>query len=215
MPNWTLIACLVALRDEFNRLAPGRDKGADGSIGDSNHTSTSDHTPDEDSNALDDKDADDDNEVHACDIDSSGPWPVGRSFGFIVHTIIAGEKAKWLSATDKCRLEYVIYNGKIYSRQRDFEPIDYHGSDPHTNHAHFSARYLTETENDTRPWGVIPVVERIIMEFVEYIASLARAVDPAVSESAGERTMRKELEKVVDYFTDRIVARVDNVPPAE
>ncbi len=159
MAAWTLIPCLVELRSEFNELSPNRDKGADGSIGDSNHTSSSDHTPDEDSDVLRDHDADDKNEVHALDIDSSGTWPgegtQKQRFHKIVMRIIAGERAKWLSASDKCRLNYVIWDGKIYDKDVDFEPRDYNGSDPHTNHAHFSGRYETSCENDTRPWGVL------------------------------------------------------------
>lgn len=214
MASWITVPCLIALRNEFNVLAPGRDRGADGTIGDSSHTSTSDHTPDEDSNALDGKDADHINEVHALDIDSSGPWP--RPFADIIADIVAGERRKWLSSSDMCRLEYVIYNRKIYSKSRDFLPVAYTRSDPHTNHAHFSARYLTETENDTRPWGVLPTVaERIVMEFVDWISALARAVDPDVTDSADDRNKRREFEKVVDYFTDRIAARVDTDTPAE
>jgi hypothetical protein len=34
MPDWFLVPCLVQLRTEFNTLSPNRDKGADGSIGD-------------------------------------------------------------------------------------------------------------------------------------------------------------------------------------
>lgn len=146
--------CLLSLRDEFNVISPKRDKGADGTIGDSSHTSTSDHTPDEDSRVLADHDADDKNEVHALDIDSSGPWPAGRSFASIVQDVIAGERAKWLDAKDMCRLNYVIFDRKIYDKDDDFKPRAYAGSDPHTNHAHFSARYETRAENDTRPWGV-------------------------------------------------------------
>lgn len=155
MAAWTVVPSLLSLRAEFNAIAPNRDKGADGTIGDTNHTSASDHTPDEDSSILRDHDPDSKNEVHALDIDSSGPWPSGRSFGSIVAAVIAGERSKWLSATDRCRLKYVIFNRKIYSQSSDFEPRDYTGSDPHTNHAHFSARYDTPAENDTRPWGVV------------------------------------------------------------
>lgn len=179
---WTLIASLVELRNEFNRLVPGRDKGADGSIGDSAHTSRSDHTPDEDSSYLRDHDADSKNEVHALDIDSTGPWPPGRTFEQIVMRIIAGERAKWQSKTDRCRLKYVIFNRKIYSQSSDFMPVKYTGSDPHTNHAHFSGRYETACENDTRPWGVHPAPtsgggnkdeEKDVEEF---FASIGRAV---------------------------------------
>jgi len=158
MSAWILIPAGVSLRGEFNQLSPNRDKGADGSIGDSNHTSSSDHTPDEDSSVLRDRDADDKNEVHAVDIDSSGPWPgtgtQKQRFHRIVMGIIEREKARWLDPNDVCRLEYVIWDGKIYSRSRDFRPVDYTGSDPHTNHAHFSFRYLTRSENDTSAWGI-------------------------------------------------------------
>lgn len=152
-----VVPCLKALRDEFNRLSPERDKGADGTIGDSNHTSRSDHTPDEDSDALRARDADRTNEVHALDVDSTGPWPV--PFAHLVWMVIDQERRRWLSATDKCRLEYVIFDRKIYDKDADFEPAPYSGDDPHTNHAHFSARYLTQTENDVRPWGLLEVLD--------------------------------------------------------
>lgn len=154
MSSWVVIPCLLALRDEFNQLNPNRDKGADGTIGDSSHTSSSDHTPDEDSDVLRGKDSDSKNEVHALDIDSTGPWPAGRSFKAIVMDVIAGEKRKWLDPNDMCRLNYVIIDREIYDKDNDFDPQPYTGSDPHTNHAHFSARYETQAENDTRPWGV-------------------------------------------------------------
>lgn len=149
-----LVASLAGLRSEFNAVAPERDKGSDGWISDSNHSPSSDHTPDEDSNVLRDHDADSKNEVHAVDIDSTGPWPAGVSFKSLVMKVIEGEKAKWLDPDDMCRLNYVIFDRKIYDKDDDFEPRDYAGSDPHTGHAHFSARYETAAENDTRPWGV-------------------------------------------------------------
>jgi hypothetical protein len=148
-----LVPCLVTLRAEFDTVSPDRDKGADGWIGDSNHSSSSDHSPDEDSNVLQDHDADDKNEVHALDIDSSGPWP--DSFKSMVMTVIEGEKRKWNDPDDKSRLNYVIYDRTIYDNDNDFEPANYSGSDPHTNHAHFSARYDTSCEADTRPWGLL------------------------------------------------------------
>lgn len=163
MAAWVLIPCLVTLRTEFNLLAPGRDKGADGSIGDTSHSSSSDHTPDEDSRVLRDHDGDSKNEVHALDIDSSGPWPgtgtQKQRFHAKVMRVISGEKVKWLSGTDKCRLNYVIWDGYIYDKDNHFTGVRYNGSDPHTNHAHFSGRYETSCENDTRSWGVAPIQE--------------------------------------------------------
>lgn len=173
MAAWTVIPCLLTLRTEFNVISPNRDKGADGTIGDSNHNSSSDHTPDEDSRVLRDHDADSKNEVHALDIDSSGPWPgVGtqkQRFHAIVMRIIAGEKAKWKSATDKCRLNYVIWDHKIYDKDNDFEPRDYSGASDHTDHAHFSGRYETSCESDTRPFGVAPIVEEDEMQEADFV----------------------------------------------
>jgi hypothetical protein len=154
MSAWILIPCLVALRAEFNMLNPARDKGADGSIGDSSHTSASDHTPDEDSDVLRDHDADSKNEVHALDIDSTGPWPSGLSFAEIISDLVARERAEYNHPTTRARLKYVIFNRRIASRSDGWAWRTYAGSDPHTNHAHFSALYTTVTEADTRPWGV-------------------------------------------------------------
>lgn len=163
MSAWSVIACLLTLRTEFNAVSPSRDKGADGTIGNNVHTSSSDHSADEDSTVLRSRDADLKNEVHALDIDSTGPWPgtgtQKERFHRLIMRIIDGERAKWRSATDKCRLNYVIWDRKIYDKDNDFQPVDYDGDDPHTNHAHFSGRYETSCENDTRPWGVAPTQE--------------------------------------------------------
>lgn len=148
MSAWTVVPCLVALRAEFNKLSPNRDKGADGTIGDSNHTSTSDHSADEDSDALRGKDADSVNEVHALDIDSTGPWP-GTTFHALVMSIVA----RCRSGAEN-RLRYIIHNGVIYHVDDDFAGKVYTGPDPHTNHAHFSASYVSAREADTRPWGI-------------------------------------------------------------
>lgn len=158
MSAWVVIPAALKLRDQYNQVAPLRDKGSDGTIGDSNHTSSSDHTPDEDSDVLRGKDADTKNEVHAVDIDSTGPWPDGKGgeaggwFDRSVKFVVADEKRRWLDANDVCRLEYAIWRGKIYSRQYDFAERTYTGSDGHYGHAHFSFRYLTQSENDTRDY---------------------------------------------------------------
>lgn len=202
MAAWTLIDSLAKLRAEFNTLAPNRDKGADGAIGDSSHTSSSDHTPDEDSRVLRDHDGDDKNEVHALDVDSDGPWPGAgtqkQRFHAINMRIIAGEKAKWQSATDKCRLNYMIWDRKIYDKDNDFEPRNYTGSDPHTNHAHFSGRYETACENDTRPWGVLPTQEWSDMATKDEIKAALREVLAAtdgIDEADADEVARAILNK--------------------
>jgi hypothetical protein len=157
MSDWIVVPSLKKLLAEFNEVSPNRDKGSDGTIGDTSHQSsgTSDHLPDEDYSALRDKDADKINEVHALDIDSTGPWPDSGWFDRTVKKLIAEEKRRWLDPNDMCRLHYIIWNRYIYETENDFAARPYTGtSDPHTGHAHFSARYETRAENDTRPWGV-------------------------------------------------------------
>jgi len=145
---------LVTLRSEFNAVSPNRDKGADGSIGDTAHTSSSDHTPDEQSSVLRDHDGDSKNEVHALDIDSSGPWPEPGWFDRKIKALVAREKAEYESATTVGRLSYVIWNKRIAARSNGWNWRAYTLDDPHTNHVHFSARYTTAQENDTRPFGI-------------------------------------------------------------
>jgi hypothetical protein len=155
--DWVLVPCLVTLRTEFNTVAPTRRKSADGSIGDSSHTSSSDHSPDEDSAILRDHDADSKNEVHALDIDSTGPWPDGKgneAGGWFDRAIKAIVERHRLGIDD--RLQYVIWRGHIASRSWGWTWRVYTGtSDPHTNHAHFSSRYTTVQESDTSPWGLL------------------------------------------------------------
>jgi hypothetical protein len=192
---------LVTLRSEFNAISPNRDKGADGSIGDSNHTSSSDHTPDEDSRILEDHDADHKNEVHATDIDSSGPWPgegtQKQRFDRKVKKVIAEEKKKWLDDNDMCRLNYVIWDEKIYDKDNDFEPRDYDGHDPHTNHAHFSSRYETRAENDTRPFGVAN--EEDEMELTDKITLTADAADAVGGKAGDQKTVETTLLLMLIY----------------
>lgn len=159
MAAWVVVPCLLVLRDEFNAVNPQRDKGSDGTIGDTSHSSTSDHTPDEDSSALAGKDADHTNEVHALDIDATGPWPGGWSwFDATIKGIATRERADYEHPTIKGRLQYIIWNAKIISRSWGWaEWRPYTGSsDMHTGHAHFSARYDTTAESRTDGWGVAP-----------------------------------------------------------
>ncbi len=143
--EWVLVPCLIGLRDEFNQRAPSRDKASDGSIGNTAHAaSSSDHNPDE-SGATPYEDSDRVNEVHAIDVDSSGPWPAGWSMQRCVDVIVARHRAG-----DDDRLQYVIFNRRIISRSWGWaEWHTYTGASPHTEHAHFSARYTTAQESDT------------------------------------------------------------------
>ncbi|HET6533068.1 MAG TPA: hypothetical protein VFH03_20965, partial [Actinoplanes sp.] len=149
MVSWILVPCLVALRNEMNRLAPNRDKASDGSIGDSAHSqSSSDHNPDE-TGRTPYEDADSRNEVHAIDVDKDLRKP-GWSMQKCVEIIVVRHR----TGRDN-RLQNVIYNRRIWSRSWGWTARAYTGSNPHNQHAHFSARYTTAQENDTRPWGLL------------------------------------------------------------
>lgn len=136
-----LVTCLATLRTEFNELSPGRDKGSDGWIGDAAHQKEkSDHNPAPDGRVL------------ALDVDSSGPWPV--PFGDLVESL-RGDS----------RLEYVIWNRRIASRDQGWKwrpYVDSHGNpmpDPHTNHAHFSARHDHTSNTSTATWHLEDFME--------------------------------------------------------
>ncbi|GIF08643.1 hypothetical protein [Actinoplanes siamensis] len=146
-----LVTCLVTLRAEFNRLSPRRDKSSDGWIGDTAHASrTSDHNPDGAGRVL------------AIDIDSDGPWPV--PFGALVERL-RGDP----------RLEYIIWNRRIASRSRGWTWRTYTGSsDPHTGHAHLSARHDHTGNTSTAPWGLIQE-DDVTPEDIEKIATATAA----------------------------------------
>ncbi|MCM4079662.1 hypothetical protein [Paractinoplanes hotanensis] len=113
MPTWIVVPCLLRLRDEFDDLAPHRDKREEGTIGDENHDSTSDHTPDEQSRHLKHKDADNRNEVHALDIDADLRLPglPGRGMETAVQFLLARCRSG-----AETRLRYIIFNRRKVSR---------------------------------------------------------------------------------------------------
>lgn len=176
MSDWVVIPCLKALQEEFDHEAPHRDKGAEGFKADTNHASDSDHQADEDSNALRNKDSDNVNEVHAYDCDSSGPWPDGKRgdikgswFDKKIHALVDRERERWRDPNDKCRLNYVIWFDQIADKDNDFQWVPYTGTpDPHTNHAHFSARYETSCEKDTSSWGVAEQEDDLVTTQAEF-----------------------------------------------
>lgn len=144
-----LVPCLVALRAEFDAVSPNRDKASDGWIGDAAHRQeSSDHNPDE-TGRTPYEDADNIDEVHAIDVDDSGPWP---DAGWFDRTVLAIVERHRTGQDD--RLQNVIRNGRIASRSWGWTWRTYDGPNPHTEHAHFSARYSSAQEADTRPWGV-------------------------------------------------------------
>jgi hypothetical protein len=168
MPAWILVPCLVSLRNEFNVLAPHRDKASDGSIGDAAHQAEpSDHNPDETGNTPY-EDADNTNEVHAIDVDSDlnqPDWTMERAVQIVVGRHRRGEDD---------RLNYVIYRRRIWASP-DWAEREYTGASPHTEHAHFSARYTTAQERDTSAWGLLEDDMPSAEEIAQAVASKLHA----------------------------------------
>jgi hypothetical protein len=169
-----LVPCLAVLRAEFNALNPKRYKGSDGWIGDTAHQShTSDHNPQPDGRVL------------ALDVDSTGPWPgIGvtdfNAFNMMVESV-----------RGDARLEYVIWNRRIASRDRGWTWRTYTGtSDPHTGHAHFSARHDHTGNTSTKEWGIeaMAIADDVakISSQVEYNRKVLGNIQLALNAIAGK-----------------------------
>lgn len=199
-----LVACLVELRAEFNHLSPDRDKGSDGWIGDAAHQAeVSDHNPDSQGRVL------------ALDIDSTGPWP--RPFGDLVE-LMRGDS----------RLEYIIWNRRIASRSQGWTWRTYTGtSDPHTGHAHFSARHDHTGNTSTAAWPLEDIVTpQDIKDIVEAVMAAPVKVgddtwrlDSAIGYAARETYLiDKALPPAVsiptvDQIAEAVAARLGVVTP--
>lgn len=117
------------LRNELNASNSKRDKSSDGWIGDADHAARkSDHNPDYAHGGV----------VLAFDADNDGIDP-----DRLVQVLIKD-----------FRVNYVIWNGHIWSRQYNFKKRVYTGKSPHKEHVHVS--FLLEHCNDGRPFGYYP-----------------------------------------------------------
>jgi hypothetical protein len=182
-----LVPCLAALRAEFNDVNPSRDKGADGWIGDDDHKKkTSDHNPDAQGRVL------------ALDIDSTGPWPAAGWFTEAIDRIVDAHRA----GVDQ-RLEYVIWDREIASRGSRWQWTAYTGStDPHTGHAHFSARHDHTGESDTTLWGIEDTVTPDDIDKISTAVWAAGFGPKTARESAGDRL--GHVDSTVDALTARL-----------
>lgn len=150
---WIVVASLEALRAEFNRVFPNRDKTSDGGIGDQAHaTGASGHNPDE-TGHPEDYDADNIDEVRARDFDSDLRHPTVDMEQVTQHLV--GEcragRITWI--------KYLIYNRRIWRASNGWKQEAYTGSSPHTEHLHVSCKPDTASENNTRPVGLASLVE--------------------------------------------------------
>jgi len=202
MASWILVPCLVSLRNEFNTLAPRRDRGSDGSIGDSAHaSSSSDHNPDE-TGATPYEDSDNVNEVHAIDVDKDlnrSGWSMQKAVEIIV--------TRHRSGRDN-RLQNVIYDRRIWSRSWNWTAREYTGSNPHDKHAHFSARYTTAQESDTRAWGLLEAEDDDMATITQtdFNARMDAWWNARMSPSAADNPARRAL-RVAPW--QQVVGRTD------
>lgn len=121
---WHLAPALVVLRDQVNTRWPGRDRSADGTIGDAAHAGrASDHNPDSDGS------------VNAWDVTASG-----IDVAALIAAVIADP-----------RTAYVIHAGRIWTPGSGWRP--YTGSSPHTHHVHVSVVH-EHRETDASPWAL-------------------------------------------------------------
>lgn len=209
LTSWILVADLVSLRNEFNTIAPSRDKKSDGSIGDAAHQAeSSDHNPDE-TGATPYEDSDSINEVHAIDVDNNlnivFPGYSDPMEG-CVQTIVGRHKRG-----EDNRLQNIIYKRRIWSRSWGWTEHEYNGASPHDEHAHFSSRYgsgsgTSNPENIVKPWGLIEAMEDDVIT-KDDITAIAEKVWAAHwgTEDAGTKLVN------IDTRIDRIEAKVDQL----
>jgi hypothetical protein len=125
--DYYLAPSLAELRSEINAAHPARDKSSDGWIGDASHAArASDHNPDWNSGGV----------VRALDVDKDG-----------IDTA-----ALLATAIRDPRVEYVIWQRRIYQRNRNFVPQAYNGTNPHDKHMHISLQHTKAAEAATA-WG--------------------------------------------------------------
>jgi hypothetical protein len=186
MADWILVPCLVQLRTEFNRIAPGRDKASDGSKGDDAHAETSsDHNPDETGN-VPIRDVDRLNEVHALDVDKDLRTP-----GLDMEKVVQFLLGRCRAGTEK-RLRYIIWHRRIWRASNSWRQETYTGKNAHTEHGHFSASYETKYENDKSSWGIEEEFE--VIDYDKIRAIVRDEIDQRIDALTAE-TVKPDGEK--------------------
>lgn len=198
---WELVPCLVQLRTELNRIAPGRDRSSDGTIGNAAHQQhVSDHNDDE-VGKVPIRDADGKHEVHAYDADRDL-----RMFGLTMEMIVQHILARCRSGAEK-RLRYIIFNRRIWEASNGWRQRAYSGDNAHTEHAHFSASYETKLEASTASWRLedIPVAltKADLDKIISAIDTRADSTDAMIKQEIA--TIRAEFGQIpAEVLTARI-----------
>lgn len=128
-----LTKSLTRLRSDFNVRFPSRLTTSDGWIGDYEHQQgKSGHNPDDTAGSQPEyTDPDSKAEVRAIDVDKDLRASDGTTMQQVCDAIRGNER-------DRKRLAYMIYNRRIASQSSGWAWQTYSGSNPHTEHAHFS-----------------------------------------------------------------------------
>ncbi len=113
----------IQLREQIDDAFMGRDKASDGWIGDSRHAARkSDHSPDEQG------------WVRAIDIDRDLS---GKAKPDLMPDLVDQIRLACKKGSEK-RINYIIFDGFIYSSKFRFIKRKYKGANKHNKHAHFS-----------------------------------------------------------------------------
>ncbi len=137
---WRVFNSLLVLRGQVNELAPDRSKGADGTICDTNHPTTSDHCP--------------------HNVPGVGSEMVSALD--LTHDPAGGFDSYWFAEVLRIhrdqRIKYVISDYRMFSSYATSSYAawtwrPYSGTDPHTNHVHISVLDATISDTST-PWNL-------------------------------------------------------------
>lgn len=182
--GYQLIPALTTLRSQINAKWPTRDRESDGWVGDTSHQRrVSDHNPD--ANGW----------VHAIDVDKDG-----------VDTDLLLR-----IATADARINYVIFDGHIYSRQYNFRKRIYTGINAHRHHMHFSAMHGA-LAMDGRLWD-LGTSAPITVVPAAYITPTAPAATPVVkSNPTITNPAVADLQRILNGLGEHLVIDGDFGP---
>lgn len=143
---WYKASWIPAFFSALDAIAPNRDRGTDGTIGDLAHsTGSSGHNPDDTPGVTAERQDDDTRpEVRAADAGMMLRSPI--TMQQVVDAILA-------YPPDRNRLIYIIYDGYIWSATNGWKRAPYTGSDKHRTHVHLSGN--PNSDLDDRPWQSI------------------------------------------------------------
>ncbi len=170
--GYQLVPSLTALRAQINATWSNRDRESDGWVGDTSHSRRrSDHNPDTRG------------WVHALDVDKDGI-----------------DTAALLSAAVRDRrVNYVIFNRKIYSRVRGFRPAAYTGPNPHDKHLHISVLH-GEPAMDGCSWNLPALAPPIIVARTEAVPTPPAVI--AVAPPRPDPDMVRRMQRALHVADD-------------